>query len=86
MKNLPHSHHITAEQRERDSTMEKLLNIMGWIIGVLVALTVGSSLVTADLHLPYLPEIFEIVIGWLILILTIIGVLLALGLGYGDDK
>ena len=60
----------------------KAVNLLMWIIGVLIALAVGGAFVAGQFAnvviLNYLPLVVHQFVGWLIIILTIIGVIMAI--------
>lgn len=60
------------------SVAERLLSIIGWIVGVALAIIVGIALIAQTLIIPYLSELLMIIIGWCILVLAVLGVILAL--------
>lgn len=58
--------------------VNKLLSAIVWIAGVLVALAVGFGLINTVLVIPAVPEILTIFAGWVVVVLTIIGVIMAI--------
>jgi len=54
-----------------------LLSIIMWIVGVLVSLAVGFGMTSGTLTVPYVESIVPIA-GWIVVIGTIIGVILAI--------
>jgi hypothetical protein len=55
-----------------------LLNAVMWIVGVLVSLAVGFGMTSLTLSIPYIPDIIVQIAGWIVVIGTVIGVILAL--------
>jgi len=53
-----------------------------WIVGVLVSLAVGSGMigdgVTPVLSIRYIPDIVTVTAGWIVVVLTVLGVVLGL--------
>ncbi len=47
-----------------------------WLVGVLVSLAVGFGMTDATLGIPFLPDQIVVVAGWIVVILTILGVVL----------
>lgn len=60
------------------SLAERLLGIIGWIVGVVLALIVGSALITHTLALSYLPDSLSEITGWALIVLTLLGIILAI--------
>ena len=58
--------------------MEKLVNLVVWITGVLVSLAVGSGMIDSTLSIRFVPEIVVVIAGWVVVVLTIVGVVLAI--------
>lgn len=59
----------------------KAIRIIGWITGVLVALAVGFGMTGGGAlngAIPYIPVEVTAVAGWIVVILTIIGVIMAI--------
>ncbi|MEK6896635.1 MAG: hypothetical protein AABX12_04220 [Nanoarchaeota archaeon] len=55
------------------SVVEKLLNVINWLLALSIGLIVGASLVLQSLYVPFMPRPASIVIGWTISILTLLG-------------
>lgn len=55
-----------------------LLSVVMWIVGVLVSLAVGFGMTSETLTIPFIPAIVAVIAGWIVVIGTIIGVILAL--------
>lgn len=55
-----------------------LLGIVMWIVGVLVGLAVGFGMTSGTLSIPFIPSIIVVIAGWIVVIGTIIGVIMAL--------
>lgn len=70
---------------EESSVAERLLNVIGWVVGVALAFVQGIALVTKALVLPYIPEIVNAILGWSLLVLTSLGCLVAVTL-YSNRK
>lgn len=64
------------------SALEKAVNLIVWITGVLVSLAVGFGMAQGTLTVPWLDAInagvLVVFAGWIVVILTIVGVILAL--------
>jgi len=55
-----------------------LMNVIMWLVGVLVSLAVGFGMISETLTVPYIPSIVMVVAGWIVVIGTIIGVIMAI--------
>jgi len=55
-----------------------LVGIITWIVGVLVALAVGSGMIDGTLSIPGIPTIITIVAGWVVVVGAILSVILAI--------
>ena len=56
----------------------KLLNFVAWLTGVIVSLAVGFSMTDLTLGVPYIPAVITQIAGWIVVITTIVGVVLAI--------
>jgi hypothetical protein len=54
-----------------------IVGIFAWVVGVIVALAVGSGMIDSTLMIPGIPEIITVVAGWVVVIGAIISVILA---------
>lgn len=54
-----------------------LVGIFAWIVGILVALAVGSGMIQETLTVPGIPSIVTIVAGWVVVVGAIISIILA---------
>lgn len=55
-----------------------LVAIILWLTGVIVALAVGFGMTSSALSIPWLPDVLTMAAGWIVVILTILGVVLAI--------
>ena len=55
--------------------LAKLIKVIFWIVGVLVALAVGFGMKEGILTVPYLEPVVPWA-GWIVIILTIVGVIM----------
>ena len=53
------------------------LGIILWIVGILVSLAVGFGMTSESLSIPFLPSIITQIAGWIVVVGTILGVILA---------
>lgn len=55
-----------------------LVGILTWIVGVIVALAVGSGMIDSTLSVPGIPGIITIIAGWVVVIGAIVSLVLAI--------
>ena len=55
-----------------------LVGILTWIVGIIVALAVGSGMIDTTLNIPGIPEIITIIAGWVVVIGAITSLILAI--------
>jgi hypothetical protein len=55
-----------------------LVSILTWIVGVIVALAVGSGMINSILTVPGIPSVITIVAGWVVVVGAIISIILAI--------
>lgn len=55
-----------------------LVEIIIWIVGVIVALAVGSGMVDGTLNIPMIPGIITIVSGWIVVVGAVVSIVLAI--------
>ncbi len=55
-----------------------LLSLIGWVTGVLVALAVGFGMIDGVLSVRFIPDALTVFAGWVVVILTIIGAIMAI--------
>jgi len=56
----------------------KVLNFIAWLTGVLVSLAVGFGMIDKVLYIKWIPEIITVIAGWIVVVITVIGVILAI--------
>lgn len=54
-----------------------ILGIIMWVVGVLVSLAVGFGMISGTLPIPYVQAVVPLA-GWIVVIGTIIGVIMAI--------
>ncbi len=55
----------------------KILNFVVWLTGIIVSLAVGFGLIGGTLSVPYL-GIVNVIAGWVVIVTTLLGLVLAL--------
>ena len=63
---------------KKTNGLASLWSFIAWLTGVLVSLAVGFGMIGSVLTVPYIPNVISVTAGWIVVILTILGVLLAL--------
>jgi hypothetical protein len=58
--------------------LKKFWTFIMWLVGLLVALAVGFGMTSGTLLIKWLPLIVTQVAGWIVIITTLIGVIMAL--------
>ncbi len=69
-----------AKKAKVEKGTAKIASILAWIVGILVSLSVGAGMANEVLTLKslYIPIIVTIIAGWIVIIGTILGIVLAL--------
>lgn len=62
----------------KTSAMSKLISFVAWLTGVIVSLAVGNALRVGDIAAPLVGSLVNVVAGWIVIVLTIVGVVLAI--------
>ena len=57
---------------------KNLVGILTWIVGVIVALAVGSGMIDKTLTIPGIPTIVTIVAGWTVVVGAILSLILVI--------
>jgi len=55
-----------------------LIGILMWLVGVIVSLAVGFGMTSGTLVVPYIPDIIVVIAGWVVVIATLLGVIMAI--------
>lgn len=61
-----------------EQTIERALSAIGWVVGITLVAVTSVSLIGSTLFLPAAPEFLGPLIGWTLLMLTLLGMILAL--------
>jgi hypothetical protein len=64
-------------ERQIARPFAKVVKVLMWITGVIVALAVGFGMAYGPLTVPYLEMVVPIA-GWIVIVLTIAGVIMAI--------
>lgn len=58
--------------------LHDIVNLALWVTGILVSLAVGFGMIDGILGVRWVPEVITVAAGWVVVILTIVGVILAI--------
>jgi len=67
-----------AMRMARARPISMLVNLVVWLTGVLVSLAVGFGMADGILGIRWVPDTITVIAGWVVVILTILGVILAI--------
>jgi hypothetical protein len=62
----------------KKGVISKLVAIAIWLTGILVALAVGFGMIDGVLSIRWIPSAVTVVAGWIVVIATILGAILAI--------
>ncbi|MFA5993091.1 MAG: hypothetical protein WC796_05280 [Candidatus Pacearchaeota archaeon] len=60
----------------KSEVLRKILNVVIWLTGIIVSLAVAWAMITQVIKVPLVPQA-SIIAGWIVLITTILGLILA---------
>ena len=63
---------------KKEGAAKSILSFIVGLAGVLVSLAVGFGLIDGVLTVRWIPEVVTMIAGWIVVVLTIIGLILAL--------
>lgn len=63
---------------KKESGISTVVTFIAWLVGVIVSLAVGEALIQGNLGVSYIGTITNQIAGWIVVIVTLLGVLLAL--------
>jgi len=58
--------------------MAKLINFVAWLTGIIVSLAVGFALIDGTIAAPLIGALTNQIAGWIVVVLTIVGAILAI--------
>ena len=64
-------------KKEKEGIVQKLLNLVAWLTGIIVSLAVGFALIGGTLAVPKI-GVFNLIAGWVVVITTLLGAILAI--------
>jgi hypothetical protein len=62
----------------KSSILEKTINLVIWLTGVIVSLAVGFGLIDKVLTVRWIPAALAVFAGWVVVVLTVLGLVLLL--------
>ena len=62
----------------KTNAMGKTINFVAWLTGIIVSLAVGSALIEGTIAAPLVGSLINVVAGWIVVVLTVVGVILAI--------
>jgi len=62
---------------KKEGALSKVVSFVVWLTGVIVSLAVGTALINGSLAVPWI-GVANVVAGWIVVVLTILGVILAI--------
>jgi hypothetical protein len=62
--------------RRRRGPLAGVWSFIVWLVGVLVSLAVGFGMADGVLNVRYIPPVVTAVAGWIVVVLTVVGVVL----------
>jgi len=62
----------------KGNAIGKLINFVAWLTGVLVSLAVGFGMIDKVLTVQWILPSITVLAGWIVVVLTIVGVILAI--------
>ncbi len=69
---------MAKKAKEIDAGFGSLLSLVIWITGILVSLAVGFGMIDGTLGVRFIAPIITAIAGWVVVILTLLGVLIAI--------
>ena len=54
---------------------DQLIGAIGWLLGILVSFIVSINIITGNLSIPYVSPTVTSILGWLMVVLTVIGII-----------
>lgn len=61
----------------RLTVAERLLNVIGWVVGVTITIVIAVTLISHSIIIPAVPDIVGAIVGWSLVVLTLLGIILA---------
>lgn len=67
-----------AKKKEETTILAKLVSFLMWLTGVVVSLAVAFGMIDRNLSIRWIPIGLTVFFGWVVLITTLLGVILAI--------
>ena len=71
--------------KKKEGPIGKLLGAVIWLTGILVSLAVAFGMIDGVLAIRWIPNWFTALVGWVVVITTLLGVILAIAKQYEKD-
>lgn len=68
----------TKKTRKHPSPVGKVLSFLAWLTGIIVSLAVAFGMIDGILSIRWIPEGITVFFGWVVVVTTLLGVLLAI--------
>jgi len=78
MRGRKRNSNLDEEIEEIGGILSGVWSFVAWLTGVIVSLAVGFGLVDGVLTIPYVPDFITHFAGWIVIILSLLGVSLAI--------
>jgi len=75
-KNMVNAVRPMIRYRKEYRPLAEVWSLVIWLVGILVSLAVGFGMTGGTLVVPYIPDVIAMAAGWIVIILTLLGVLL----------
>jgi len=62
----------------KKSIVSKSISFVAWLTGIIIALAIGFAMIGGTLTVPYIPAIIAVIAGWIVIISTVAGAILAI--------
>lgn len=69
---------LTDKKTSKTAALQQLVSFIIWVSFIIVSLAVGFGMVDGALTLGFLPASMTMALGWIVIILTLIGAVLAI--------
>jgi len=69
---------IKEVKKVKRTGSQNLIGLILWITGILVSLAVGFGMIDGTLGVRFIPEVVTAIAGWIVVVLTLLGLLLAI--------
>ena len=64
--------------KKRNSGLNSFIAVVLWITSILVFLAVGFGMIDSVLRVKFIPDIITVITGWIVVVLTVLGLILTI--------